>query len=142
MADLTTDPAVTVCFSVTIDGHDLGVFSQCSGLGIEVVVEQHEEGGQNRFVWQLPGRIKYTNIKLTRPINGDTKTVASWFSSMAGQVTRSTAEIAALTVDGTKVASWSLQGVIPVKWTGPQLNVSGPKVAEETIELAHHGFLE
>ena len=40
------------------------------------------------------------------------------------------------------MASWSLQGVIPVKWTGPQLNVSGPKVAEESIELAHHGFLQ
>jgi phage tail-like protein len=142
MADLTSDPAVTVCFSVTIDGHDLGAFSQCTGLGLEVVVEQHEEGGENRFVHQLPGRIKYTNVKLTRPINGDTATVASWFASMAGEVKRCTAEIAALTVEGTKVATWSLQGVIPVKWTGPQLNVTGPKVAEESIELAHHGFLQ
>lgn len=141
MADTTTDPAVTVCFSVVVDGHDLGVFTQCDGLGCEVVVEQHEEGGQNGFVYQLPGRIKYTNIKLTRPINGDHATVVTWFSSMNGQVTRSTAEIAARTVDGTVVASWSLMGVIPVKWTGPQLNVDGPKVATESIELAHHGFL-
>jgi len=141
MADTTTDPAVTVCFTVNVDGHDLGVFTQCDGLGCEVTVEQHEEGGQNGFVWQLPGRIKYTNIKLTRPINGDHNTVMNWFASMNGQVTRSTGEITARTVDGTIVATWSLMGVIPVKWTGPQFNVDGPKVATESIELAHHGFL-
>jgi phage tail-like protein len=142
MADLTSDPAVSICFTVAIDGHDLGAFTQCDGLGVEVVVEQHEEGGENRFVHQLPGRMKYTNVKLTRAINGDTASVASWFASMHGEVRRSTAEIAALQLDGTKVASWSLQGVIPVKWTGPQLNVGDAKVATETIELAHHGFLQ
>ena len=141
MADVTSDPAVTVCFSVTVHDHDLGVFSQCDGLGCEVVVEQHEEGGQNSFVHQLPGRIKYTNIKLTRPINGDSQNVAKWFASMHGKVTRSTAEISARTMDGTIVTTWALQGVIPVKWTGPQFNVEGVKVATESIELAHHGFL-
>lgn len=142
MADLTSDPAVTVCFSVRIDGHDLGVFTQCDGLGCEVVVEQREEGGQNAFVHVLPGRIKYSNVKLTRPINADTAKVARWFAGMATEVRRSGAEIVAMTQDGKPVARWSLQGVIPVKWTGPQLNVEGPKVATETIELAHHGFLD
>ncbi len=38
------------------------------------------------------------------------------------------------------VASWGLLGVIPVRWTGPSLNLDSPKVATETLELAHHGF--
>ena len=41
----------------------------------------------------------------------------------------------------TVVAEWSLAGVIPVRWTGPSLSAESPKVAIETIELAHHGFL-
>ena len=138
---VTEDPAITVCFSVNIHDHDLGVFTQCDGLGCEIVVEQREEGGQNGFVHQLPGRMKYTNIKLTRPITSDSTQVAKWFASMQDKVTRSTAEICAMTLDGTVVAKWELQGVIPVRWMGPQFNVDGPKVATESIELAHHGFL-
>ncbi len=141
MADMTSDPAVSVCFSVKIDGQDLGLFSQCDGLSCEVTVETREEGGNNLFIHQLPGRMKYTNIKLTRPINGDTQKLARWLAGMTDKVKRTNAEITAMTADGKKVASWSFMGVIPVKWTGPQLSVDSPKVATESLELAHHGFL-
>lgn len=140
MADLTSDPAITVCFIVTIDGHDLGAFTSCDGLGCDVAIEKFEEGGNPFFVHQLPGRLSYTNIKLTRPINRDSEKVAAWFASMAVAVTPTNAHIAAMTVEGRRVATWNLAGVIPVRWTGPQFNVDGPKVATETVELAHHGF--
>ena len=35
----------------------------------------------------------------------------------------------------------SFSGSIPVRWTGPSLNAESPKIATETIEIAHHGFL-
>ncbi len=141
MADLS-DPSVTVCFTVEIDkAHDLGVFTGCEGLGCEVSIEQREEGGNNAFVHQLPGRMKYSNIKLSRPVNGDSQKVARWFAGMGGQVTRATASIVARTVEGKEVATWNLYGVIPVRWQGPSLNVDSPKVAIETLEIAHHGFL-
>jgi len=137
------DPAVSVCFSVMIDKKELelGTFSSCEGLGIEVVLEQREEGGFNSQVWQLPTRLKYPNIKLTRPLGPDTMKVAKWISGLAAGVKRTTATIQAMTVDGTVVATWNLSGVVPVRWTGPSLNVDSPKVATETIEIAHHGFL-
>lgn len=141
MPDVVSDPAVSVCFSVTIDDHPLGAFTSCDGLGCEVVIEQREEGGNQQFVHQLPGRLKYTNVKLTRPINGDTEKVAKWFAGMAGDVKRTGAEIVAMTQEGKKVAAWALLGVIPVRWTGPQFGVDSAKVATETLELAHHGFL-
>ena len=51
-----------------------------------------------------------------------------------------TASISAMSADNIVVASWGLIGVIPVRWTGPSLNLDSPKVATETLELAHHGF--
>lgn len=140
MADLT-DPAVSVYFKVNITGHELGVFTSCDGLGCEVVTEQREEGGNNFFVHQLPGRIKYTNVKFTRPINKDSKQVAEWFAGMATGVKRTNASIVAMSHEGESVAEWNLRDVIPVKWSGPQLSVESPKVAMETLEIAHHGFL-
>ena len=135
------DPAVTVCFAVSIDDKDLGTFNSCEGLGVEVVLEQREEGGNNGFVWQLPTRLKYPNVKLSRPLGPDTMKVARWFSSMTGGVTRRTATIVAMTADDQVVARWGLADVVPVRWSGPSLNLDSPKVATETIEIAHHGFL-
>ena len=135
-----SEPALSVCFAVKIDDHSLGVFNSCEGLGCEVVIEQREEGGNNDFIWQLPTRLKYSNVKLTRPLGPDTANVAKWFASLAGGDLRRTATISVMSGDGTVVATWHLDGVVPVRWSGPSLNLDSPKVATETVEIAHHGF--
>jgi phage tail-like protein len=137
----TPGSAVTVCFSVVIDTLDLGSFTSCEGLGLEVVLEQREEGGNNAFVWQLPTRIKYTNVKLGRAIGPDTAKIAQWFAGMTTGVKRSTAVITARSADDQPVTQWNLAGVVPVRWTGPSFSLESPKIAMETIEIAHHGFL-
>ncbi len=144
MADYNSEPAVSVCFIVRVDDHDLGAFTACDGLGCEVTIEQREEGGNNAFVHQLPGRIKYSNVKFTRPVNRDSEKVARWFATMStlGRIKRTNAEIIAMTAGGAHVAKWALTGVIPVKWQGPSLGVDSAKVATETLEIAHHGFLD
>jgi len=139
------DPAVSVCFVVKFDDVNLGAFNSCEGLGAEVVIEQREEGGNNGFIWQLPTRIKYPNIKLTRPLTKDTEKVAKWISAAVGPRPaasgKKTGSIEAMTLDGAVVATWGLLDVVPVRWTGPSLNLDTPKVAIETVEVAHHGFV-
>ncbi len=135
------DTAVSVCFIVKLDDVDLGAFSSCEGLGCEVVMESREEGGNNTMVWQLPTRLKYPNIKLTRPLGKDTESIAKWFASMATGYKRRTATIEAMRADGTSVAQWGLLDVVPVRWSGPSLSADSPKIVTETIEIAHHGFL-
>ena len=139
MADIVE--AVAVCFVVKIDDENLGAFNSCEGLGCEFVMEQREEGGNNGWVWQLPTRIKYANVKLSRPVTRESAKIAQWFAGMAAGVKRKTATIEARTLYGEVVARWSLMDVVPVRWSGPQLNPDTAKVATETIELAHHGFL-
>src|ERR1043165_1763903 len=117
MAD--TDPAVSVCFEVQIDNNQLGVFNSCEGLGIEIVMEQREEGGNNGMVWQLPTRMKFSNVKLSRPISADSAKLTNWFATMINGVKPSTMEISAITLENHVLAKWELFGVIPVRWTGP-----------------------
>lgn len=136
----SADPAVSVCFAVSIDKNELGLFTSCEGLGMEVVLETREEGGNNGFVWQLPTRIKYPNIKLSRPIGADSAKLARWVAGMVNGVTPTTGVISAMSWDDQIVAQWSLAGVIPVRWTGPTLNYDTNKAAMETLEIAHHGL--
>jgi len=139
-----TEEAVAVCYVVKLDDKNLGnlgAFSSCDGLGCEFVMEQREEGGNNGMVWQLPTRIKYSNIKLSRPVTEASSQITRWFASLASGIERKTATIEARTLEGKVIASWALEGVVPVRWSGPQLSPDTPKVATETLELAHHGFL-
>jgi phage tail-like protein len=138
--EVTKDPAVGLYFSVTIDDLDLGAFSTCDGLSAEVQTEDREEGGENGFVHKLPVRVKYSNVKFTRPIGPDSGNITQWFAAMATGVKRKTAHIKALTPDRKPLVTWNLEGVIPVKWQGPSFSADSPKVAMETLEIAHHGF--
>lgn len=132
--------AVGVRYLVSIDKQDLGSFSSCEGLGVEVVIESREEGGFNTGVWQLPTRLKYPNIKLSRPLGEDTGKIAAWLAQVSRGLVVTTATIAAQSTSGEPIATWNLQGVVPVRWTGPSLTAESPKVVTETLELAHHGF--
>jgi phage tail-like protein len=144
MADdeVVTDPGVAYMFKVDVGGKKLGLWNSFEGLGMETSIETREEGGNNLFVHQLPGRLKYTNVKISRPLGRDSHLVAEWFASMATAVSRVTAQITAFGPDQRELVTWSLDGVVPVRWTGPAFNVETPKVATETLELAYHGFLD
>ena len=98
------EEAVAVCFSVQVDKDDLGSFNSCEGLGCEFVIEQREEGGNNGMVWQLPTRIKYPNVKLTRPVTRDSQKITKWIAGMASGVKRRTAVIEAKTLEGKTIA--------------------------------------
>ncbi|NNH09152.1 phage tail protein [Cellulomonas fimi] len=135
-----TATAVGLQYVVTVDDHQLGRFASCEGLGLEVVLETREEGGFNTGVWQLPTRVKYPNVKLSRPLGAQTESVMRWLSTVSQGLVATTASIEARTTDGTKVVTWTLRGVVPVRWTGPQLTSDQTKIATETLELAHHGF--
>jgi phage tail-like protein len=140
--EVEKDPAIAYRFKVEIDGRELGLWNSFEGLGLETSIETREEGGNNFFIHQLPGRLKYTNVKIGRPIGKDSAKVAEWFASMATEVKRTTASITALGPDYKEMVSWTLDGVVPVRWTGPAFNVESPKVATETLELAYHGFID
>ena len=135
-----TETALGLRFAVTIDGLLLGDWTKCDGLSIEYDVTEYREGGENGYVHRLAGRAKYTNIKLTRPIDASSAEVAVWVASVATRLIRQTAQIRVMDAAGNTVVAWNLVGVYPVRWTGPTLDVGGNQVAFETLELAHHGI--
>lgn len=138
-----TDIALGLHFRVVIDGQtSLGDWTKCEGLSVEYDVYEFKEGGVNSHIHRLPGRAKYQNIKLSRPVTRDTASVAQWLASVTPGMPRTTMQISVLDEGATEIASWSLDTVIPVRWTGPTLDVAQSGVAVESLELAHGGFLK
>ena len=138
----STDPGTSVHFRLQVDGIDLGDFNTCDGLGMQVEFEEHQEGGNNDYVWQLPTRITYPHVTLTRPLTSDTAKITGFLAGLPVKTRRGTAQIAALRPNLRDViGQWSLRDVIVVSWTGPRFDPARSEAATESIELAHHGFL-
>ena len=139
--DNSEDAAGLAQFAVEVDGIALGRFSTCEGLQAEYTFEEVMEGGNNAFVYRLPGRIKYQNVKLSRPLSKETGKSAKWFTSFAnGKAKRGTAKVTVFGADLKPIGSWTLQSVFPARWTGPNFTAETNGVAKETLELAYHGF--
>ena len=137
-----SDPVNSLRFDVKIDGLDLGSFMAIDGLTAEYEVKTYQEGGENGFVHQLVGQVKYSDIRLGRPIDASSATVAAWFFGFQARPQRTTARISALAPDGSTIAAWRLEGVVPLSWTGPAFDVKdGGSVAREMLALRHEGFV-
>ncbi len=129
-------------FTVEIGGVDLGAFTAIEGLEATYEVKTYDEGGQNGFQHQLLGRVHYQNVKLTRPVDGNSRYISIWFSDFRqeGQGKATTARIAAFDDNLVRVAEWAMVGVCPVRYSGPRFSVSDSKTVTETVEFAHQGF--
>ena len=87
------------------------------------------------------GRAKHGTVKLTRHLSGESTNLATWFATFnkAGQAA-SQGTIRVYDLSGKRLCHWTLQDVIPTKWTGPTFTADGNGLAKESLELAHHGF--
>ncbi|EFC85036.1 phage tail protein [Parafrankia sp. EUN1f] len=135
-------PANGLRFDVTIGAFELGAFTAIEGLDASYEVKTYDEGGQNGFQHQLLGRVHYQNVKLTRPIDADSRNLSGWFSTFAreGDGKETTATITAFDDNLRRIAEWTMVGVCPVRYSGPRFSSADAKVATETLEFAHQGF--
>jgi phage tail-like protein len=127
-------------FYVEIDHKKEAVFTEVSGLQVEMQVTEYEEGGRNGFIHRLPGRLKVGNIVLKRGLV-KANDFFQWCLAAAEQdIIRRHISIVIYDVAGQEVVRWDFQGAYPVKWTGPTFNADQGAVAMETLELAHQGL--
>jgi phage tail-like protein len=141
MAAARQDPRPTCRFYVQVDGVSGAVFSEVSGLGMEVTVEDVEEGGNNDFVHKLPGRCKVGNVTLKRGLT-NSKDFLQWVYSMAsGKIEPKQVTVTMYEVSGKKAMTWTFNKAFPVKWSGPNFKADDTSAAIESIELAHDGFV-
>jgi phage tail-like protein len=132
------DPAVNVFYRVSIDGLiPLGVWTKVEGLAMEYQVTEYREGGVNGYMHKLIGPAKFSNLRLSRPVDMTSPLLMTWLLSNQVAVVPQTMAVTAMTGAGDDITTWSLVGVVPVKWTGPSLDIMSNAVSTETLEVAY-----
>jgi phage tail-like protein len=133
-----SDPAVSIAYKVTIDGFiPLGLWTKIEGLGFEYQVTEYREGGVNGYTHKILGPCKYTNLRLSRPVDATSPLLMIWLQAQMVKVIPQTMAITACTAGGEDITTWNLAGVVPIKWTGPSLDVMSNNVATETLEVTY-----
>jgi phage tail-like protein len=134
-------------FLLEVDGVEIGIFASVSGLQVSVQTEDLVEGGQNGYARKLPGRMEWPNITLSRGLTQSdalfdwmNKTSGEGFAASGNKLERCTGAITAIGSDGSRMRAWNLDGVYPVRWKGPDMNVSSNDPLSEELEIAHEGF--
>jgi phage tail-like protein len=141
------DPPVASRFLFEVDGVEIGIFSSVAGLQVSSQTEDLVEGGQNGYVHKLPGRLTWPNIVFKRGLTqADAlfdwmqKTSGEGFTAAGNKVARTTGAITVLSTDGSRLRSWNLEAVLPIRWKGPDFDVDSGTPLTEELEVSHNGF--
>jgi phage tail-like protein len=137
---VNTDVHTARRFYVEIEGTPQAVFTELSGLQVEMQVMDYQEGGNNAFVHRLPGPTKVSNITLKRGLTTSNEFFKWCMEVTSRRVNRRHVSVLLYDTRGQEVVRWNFQNAFPVKWVGPQFNSTSQATAIETLELAHDGL--
>ncbi|HEV7745443.1 MAG TPA: phage tail protein [Pyrinomonadaceae bacterium] len=125
-----------------------GAFQECTGLEVEMDVQEYLEGGRNDGVIKRVGRAKYSPIILKRGMfygsgGAANRDLWNWIQGVvagARPVARYDGVIEVMS-SGMKVsATWVFDRGLPMKIHGPELNAKTGEVAMEELHIAHEGL--
>ncbi|MFZ6765837.1 phage tail protein [Undibacterium sp. Di26W] len=147
-------PPPAFYFSVTI-GNGIQVpdtsFSEVSGIGTEIETESVVEGGENRFVHQLPLKMKHGNLELKRGIATLQSPLVVWCKAvLEGEFMKlivpqtiivnlkSNKMVPGAPPVATEVLrTWEFFGAYPIKWDVESFSSTKNDVAIEKITFSY-----
>lgn len=129
-----------------------GMFSEVSGLEINMEPHAIQEGGKNWGETQRVGYTKFSPIVLRRGVT-DINDLWLWFDTtaqldyghrMQGQIDVLSNHIAldekGTTQDRKVLMTWSLTNVLPTRFKGADLSSTAGQVAIEEVTLVHESL--
>jgi phage tail-like protein len=117
----------------------VGMFTRCSGLELQFDVLEYAEGGNNEFVHQLPGQLRYPNLVLTRGLTNQ-DAVFKWFSATRSQPQLKEVAVTFQTQRQQAIRTFTFADAFPVRWSGPAAEAGSAGAPFETLEIAHGGL--
>jgi phage tail-like protein len=139
------DPPAAFYFTVTFGtqpGGGDGSFREVSGIAPEMNTETVIEGGENRYVLELPKGVKNSRLVLKRGIAPSTSGLLTWCQAvLEGGLSRpifpKLVHVFLLDALGSPLRAWSFANAYPVKLEVEGFNSTRNEVAVEKIELSY-----
>lgn len=125
------------------DGADVDAsFQEVSGIAAELETEAVPEGGENRFVHQLPKGVKNTRLTVRRGLVPFDSKLVQWCKKvleggLAQPIETKELQVMLLDAEGGTLRHWSLTNAYPVKWEVDAFTATKNEVAIEKIEFAY-----
>jgi len=118
-------------------------FLEVSGIGTEMQVDPYTEGGENRFVHQLPKGSKASKLVLKRGIAAMKSPLVVWCRSVleggfVEPIKPQQLSVSLLNEHGLPVRSWSFVNAYPVSWQVEDFKSDKNELAIEKIELSYN----
>ena len=134
------EPGPSYRFYLVIGNQKQAVFTEVSGLNMEMDVHEYAEGGPNDYIHRLPGRTRMGNLVLRRGMSVSPE-FYDWYIELAtGKINRKNVSLVMYDVGGNVLFRWNFIKAYPVRWLGPQFDAGSATMAIETLELAHDGL--
>ena len=132
-------------FTVSVNSSSSGPdssFQEVSGIELTMEVDELREGGENRFVHQLPTGAKQKHLTLKRGIAPTGSPLVGWCrrtleGGLSVQIELKTVGVKLLDEKANPLRGWSFTNAYPVRWEIDTFNSTKNEVALETIELAY-----
>ena len=126
-------------------------FEEVSGINVTMNVDKIPEGGENRFVHKVPGRIAYdSDLVLKRGLITGLSPFGLWcrsslseginLASLSKKIVTQNIIVHLLNANQLPVMSWVFVGAYPVKWEIKAFNARQSELAVETISLSYRYF--
>ena len=127
-----------------------GAFQECTGLEIEMDVQEYTEGGRNSGTVRRVGRAKYQPLLLRRGLfyrkEAEGQVDAElwlWLQRIlegVRPVARYDGVVHVMGQDNQVRASWMFDRGLPAKIRGPELTAKTGEIAIEELTIAHEGL--
>ena len=117
-------------------------FAEVSGIATEIETEAVAEGGENRFIHQLPKQVKHGQLELKRGITRISSPLARWCKkTLEGEfvtmIELQTVIVKLMGGRGQVLRAWQFNDAYPVKWSVDPFSSTKNEVAVEKISLAY-----
>lgn len=130
------DELIGSWFEVKLDNGVTGMFSDVSGLAIEVQVVEQTMSAKDTATRKRPGTTKYNEITLKRTLSPDKK-FWEWAKSIRdGKADfRTNGAVMLYDIAGTMIGNWKFENAWPSKWSASDLSVDTDDLMQEEVTL-------